>query len=77
LDKQTNWGDLQAWQPGDRPREVQWPEDEVEDGQFQGVTINMREVINANISDGVKAAIARKAREKAEELERTNKKIDE
>jgi hypothetical protein len=76
LDKQTNWGGLQAWTPGAKPREVSWPEDE-QPGQFAGTVINMREVTNANIRDGVIASIEQKKKEKAELLERTNRKIDE
>jgi hypothetical protein len=76
LDKQTNWGGLQAWTPGAKPREVSWPEDE-QPGRFAGTVINMRAVTNANIRDGVNASIERQKKEKAELLERTNRKIDE
>ena len=69
LDKQTNWGGLQAWTPGAKPREVSWPEDE-QPGQFAGTVINMREVTNANIRDGVIARNEQRKKEKAELLER-------
>jgi hypothetical protein len=75
LDKQTNWGGLQAW-PGREAARSEPCEGE-QPGQFAGTVINMREVTNANIRDGVNASIEQKKKEKAELLERTNRKIDE
>lgn len=70
MDKQTNWGDLRAWRPGVSPRFVEWPENS---NEFEGATINMREVTNANISDGVKRAIREREEYERRRAERLRK----
>jgi hypothetical protein len=60
------WGDLQALQPGVQAL----PEETPEDNQFQGIVINMREVKNQNIRDGVIRTLQRKREEKTEKIRR-------